>query len=79
MIRHVKRLLGIGTNVKPITEADVQPSERDPVIEQKTEVAKTQLYTALEKLEEQSINVRRLLLSETLDLVVRPMGKRGRK
>lgn len=75
MIEHVKRLLGIGTRVKPITTQDVEPSQGDPVLERRTEITKRQLYNELVKLEQQSIEVRKLLANEALDLVARP-GRR---
>jgi hypothetical protein len=72
---HIKRLLGVGNRVQPITADDVEAAKPNPAAERKMEVAKKQLVDALVNLEDQSIAVRKLLANEVLDLVARP-GKR---
>lgn len=71
----IKRLLGIGTSVKPITSEDVAASPPNPYLESQTEHAKTRLYHELVKLEKQSVNVRKMLANDALELVAKP-GKR---
>ena len=72
---HLKRLLGIGTRIKPITVESVSAAHTDPVVDQRLEVAKAELYAGLQSLEQQSVHVRKLLTSEALLTVARP-GKR---
>ena len=73
---HLKRLLGIGTSIKPITSESVTAAKLDPVAERKLEMAKAELYAGLQDLEKQSVHVRKLLANDTLLTVARPEKRR---
>lgn len=72
---HVRRLLGIGTRIKPVTAETVTASAPPPASETRLRDAKAELYAGLQALEIQSVRIRKMLANETLGVVARP-GKR---
>lgn len=72
---HLKRLLGIGTRIRPITPDTVAASAPPPASERQLHEAKAELYAGLQAIEQQSIRVRKLLAHDALGVVARP-GKR---
>jgi hypothetical protein len=75
VLEAIKRIFGIGTRVRPVTTENVQAAQPDPELQHRTEEAKKELSKELVKIERQSVEVRRLLAQDALELIVRPARK----
>jgi hypothetical protein len=78
VMRHLKRVLGIGTRIQPIKMDEVTAAKQHPEKVEEAKVSTRDLVGAVIKAERTSWEVRRELANGALNLVVRE-ATNGRK
>lgn len=78
LVRHMKRVLGIGTRTRPVLMSNVTASPQDPATAAIAQAAQTALVQEVMRAERKGWEVRQALASGVLDIVVSGDHRRSR-